>query len=124
MNTTSYANKLYSAAEKYGLITVLSQFGRGLHFRIPMPQTLWDTSIDELNLTVRSRNGLMRARATTIGEASELIMSDGGLEAIRNLGRKSISEIKTVILLKCYEQLGENARLAFWQHFVENNNIG
>lgn len=123
MNTTSQANKLLAEAEKNGLIPVLKPFGNGLRFRIPMSQKFWDSSIDNLNLTVRSRNGLMRARAATIGEAAELIMSEGGLEAVRNLGRKSISEIKTTILVESYNQLSPKARLVFWEHFVENNNI-
>lgn len=123
MNTTSHANKLYNETEKVGLIPVLRQFGNGLHVRIPMSQSFWDSSIDELNLSVRARNGLMRARAATIGEASELIMSEGGLEAVRNLGRKSIAEIKTTILAESYNRLGPKARLTFWEHFVENNNI-
>ena len=123
MNMTSQANKLLAEAEKNGLIPVFKQFGNGLRFRIPMSQSFWDSSIDNLNLTVRSRNGLMRARATTIGEASELIMSEGGLEAVRNLGRKSIAEIKTSILMESYNQLGPKARLAFWEHCVENNHL-
>ena len=123
MNTTSQANKLFAETEKVGLIPVLRQFGNGLRFRIPMSQGFWDSSIDNLNLSVRARNGLMRARAATIGETAELIMSEGGLEAVRNLGRKSVAEIKTAILVEAYQQLGSTARLAFWEHFVENNNI-
>ena len=123
MNTTSQANKLYNETEKVGLIPVLRQFGNGLRVRIPMSQSFWDSSIDELNLSVRARNGLMRARAATIGEVSELIMSEGGVEAVRNLGRKSIAEIKTTILVESYNRLGPKARLAFWEHFVENNNL-
>ena len=95
MNRTSCLNDLCAAAEKFGLIPVLSMFENGLHFRIPMTQALWDTTIDELNLTVRSRNGLMRAGTDTIGKVAELIMNDDGLSKVRNLGRKSVAEIKT-----------------------------
>ena len=123
MNTISQASNLFAEAEKNGLIPVLKRYGHGLHFRIPMSQSYWDSSIDNLNLSVRSRNGLMRARATTIGKASELIMSDGGLEAVRNLGRKSIAEIKTTIFVESYNQLGPKARLTFWEFFVEKNHL-
>lgn len=123
MNRTSYVNDLCAATEKFGLIPVLSMFGNGLHFRIPMTQALWDTSIDELNLTVRSRNGLMRAGADSIGKVAELIMNDDGLSKVRNLGRKSIAEIKTAILAEGYNQLDCTARFVFWQDFIDSNNI-
>ena len=123
MNRTSCLNNLCAASEKLGLIPVLSMFGNGLHFRIPMTQALWDTSIDELNLTVRSRNGLMRAGADSIGKVAELIMNDDGLSKVRNLGRKSIAEIKTAILAEGYNQLDCTARFVFWQDFIDSNNI-
>lgn len=121
MNATSRANELLIDASQRGLIATLKQFGNGLRFRIPIAQSFWDSSIDELNLSVRSRNGLMRARATTIGETSELIMHEGGLEAVRNLGRKSISEIKTAILVEAYNRLSPKAQQTFWEFFLENN---
>ena len=123
MNRTSCLNDLCAASEKFGLIPELSMFGNGLHFRIPMTQTLWDTTIDELNLTVRSRNGLMRAGTDTIGKVAELIMNDDGLNKVRNLGRKSVAEIKTAILAEGYKQLDSKARLVFWQDFIDRNNI-
>ena len=123
MNMTPLASKLYTEAEQGDLLSVLRPFGNNLRFRIPMTQSFWDTEIDQLTLSVRARNGLMRARATTVGGTSKLIMSEGGLEAVRNLGRKSVAEIKTAILVEAYQRLGPKARLAFWEHFVENNNI-
>lgn len=123
MNRKSYANELCAVAEKIGLVPVLSMFGNGLHFRIPMTQALWNTNIDELNLTVRSRNGLMRAGTDTIGKVAELIMNDDGLSKVRNLGRKSVAEIKTAILAEGYNQLDHTARLVFWQDFIDSNNI-
>jgi DNA-directed RNA polymerase alpha subunit len=88
-----------------------------------MTQHLWDTSIEELSLTVRSRNGLMRAGTETIGKVAELIMRDDGLNKVRNLGRKSIAEIKTALLEEGYKQLDYKARLVFWQDFIDRNNI-
>jgi DNA-directed RNA polymerase alpha subunit len=88
-----------------------------------MTQSLWDSSIDELDLTVRSRNGLMRCGADTIGKVSRLIMSDKGLTSVRNLGRKSIAEIKTALLVKGYEQLSPAEQLEFWQRFIAGNGL-
>lgn len=123
MNTASYLNDLCSAADKIGVVPVVAMFGSGLHFRIPMTQHMWNLSVDELNLSVRSRNGLMRAGTDTIGKVSELIMNEDGLSKVRNLGRKSVAEIKTALLIEGYNQLDHAARLAFWQDFVASNNI-
>ena len=52
-----------------------------------------EDSIDQLNLRNRSFNALTREGIQTVGEAIQLIESDG-LKTIRGLGRKSILEIK------------------------------
>lgn len=123
MTTTQHANKLKLAADQIGVIPVLSLFGNNLYTSVPMTQGLWDSSIDELELTVRSRNGLMRCGADTIGKVSRLIMSDKGLSSVRNLGRKSITEIKTALLVKGYEQLSSPERTEFWQRFIVGNGL-
>ena len=121
MNMRKTADEFRTAADRYGLTTVLAAFGNDLKFRVPMTQTLWDTSIDELNLSVRSYNGLRRAGADTIGKVAEIIMSDNGLFRVRNLGKKSIMAIKTSMLLKGYEQLPQHLQTEFWIHFLEHN---
>ena len=123
MMTTHHANKLKAAADQIGVIPVLTLFGNNLHTRIVMTRELWDMSIDELDLTVRARNGLMRCGANTVGKVSELIMSEHGLNSVRNLGRKSISEIKTALLAKGYEQLNAAERLEFWTQFIVSNGM-
>ena len=123
MQMMTHANKLKCAADKIGVIQVLSLFGGNLHTRIPMSHDLWNMSIDELNLTVRSRNGLMRCGANTIGKVSDLIMSEKGISSVRNLGRKSIAEIKTALLAEGYRQLNPREQIAFWQQIIINNNL-
>ena len=49
--------------------------------------------IERLDLTVRSFNALTRADIRTVGEVLQLIELDG-LQTLRNLGRKSILQIK------------------------------
>ena len=77
--------------------------------------------IDELDLTVRSLNGLKRYGAMTVRELTDVIMGDGGISQVRNLGRKSISEIKTKLLNLAYNDLNDKERLEFWYKFVELN---
>ena len=56
-----------------------------------------DKPIDELALSVRSSNGLMRANAGTFGRLWELLSRETGLRSVRNLGAKSEAEIQ-----KCF----------------------
>ena len=123
MTTNQHANKLRAAADQIGAIGVMALFGNNLHMRLPMTRELWDTSIDELDLSVRARNGLMRCGANTVGKVSQLIMSENGLNSVRNLGRKSISEIKTALLATGYKQLTPTERLNFWQEFIAGNGL-
>lgn len=115
------AMELRHAAERGGVISVLALCGPNLRVRLPMAKSLWDSDIDQLNLSVRSSNGLRRAGLDTVGKVSELAMSEKGLDAVRNLGKKSIREIKTALLVLGYEGLDSNGQLTFWQTFVERN---
>lgn len=54
-------------------------------------------SIEELGLSVRSRNCLLRSGIKTVGELLE--QSDDDLMMVRNLGRKGIEEIKSKLAI-------------------------
>lgn len=56
-----------------------------------IPPHLYQTSIDEMELSTRTHNCLKRAGITTVGQILE--MDDKDLLAIRNLGEKSLTEI-------------------------------
>ncbi len=121
MNETAYA--LYESADKLGLLFVLKAFGTDIQVRVPLSNNFCNQSIDMLNLSVRSCNGLKRYGATTIGDVFDIIMSEAGLAKIRNLGRKSISEIKTSMLVFGYDELNDREKLDFWHHFVRMNGL-
>lgn len=121
MNETAYA--LYEGAEQLGLLTVLSAFGDNIRVHVPMSELFCGRSIEELGLSVRSRNGLMRSGATTIGAVFEIIMSEEGLGNVRNLGKKSVGEIKTAMLVCGYAELNERERIAFWQDILNENEL-
>jgi len=57
-------------------------------------ETIFSTLIEELNLTVRSYNCLMRAGVGTLGDVAQKSMTE--LKGIRNLGRRSLEEIVSV----------------------------
>ena len=58
-----------------------------------------------MNLTVRSSNGLKRAKIHALGKLRETLDIENGLSNIRNIGTKSIKEIKQQFFETCYEKL-------------------
>ena len=117
----NYVSSLVESAEKIGLVSTLAAFGNGIKVNIPLSQKLCDRSIDDMDLSVRASNGLKRSGAMTIRELTDTIMSEKGLETVRNLGKKSISEIKTKLLYLAYIDLNDNEKIAFWKKFIELN---
>lgn len=116
-----YVFTLFESAQAFGPIFTLTPFGNDIKVSIPLTRTFCDRSVDELDLSVRSLNGLKRCGAMTVRELTDIIMSDGGISKVRNLGKKSISEIKTKLLALAYNDLDDKERLAFWHKFVELN---
>lgn len=115
--------ELRTAADRSNVTAALGRIGTEAKVEIPIGKDFLNTPIDELNLTVRARNGLMRARLDTVGKLADAIMSEPGLECIRNLGKKSISEIKTVLLTEAYARLGDSRRDTFWEKIKELNGV-
>ena len=118
---SNYVMTLFESAEKIGLIPTLAPFGNDIKIRIPLSQKFCDRSIDDMELSVRSSNGLKRSGAMTVRELTDTIMSEKGLDTVRNLGRKSISEIKTKLLYLAYNDLTDKEKQAFWNEFIELN---
>ncbi|MCS6802361.1 MAG: DNA-directed RNA polymerase subunit alpha [Chloroflexota bacterium] len=69
-----------------------------------LPPQLYDTPIDELDLSVRTYNALKRAQITKIGQVVE--MSDDDLMAVRNFGRKSLDELRQKLAQRGFIPLG------------------
>ncbi len=61
-----------------------------------IPQSVYETPLEELDLSVRSYNCLKRAGISKVGEVLErLRTNEQDLLNIRNFGRKSLQELKT-----------------------------
>ena len=108
--------------EKYcGITATLYLFyGTNIRMKIAYSRKTCETSIDEMQLSVRAWNALKRAGINTIGELIDVIQDDG-LMKIRNLGRKSMIEIKTKILETGFRDLTENERIQFFKYVIDNN---
>lgn len=115
------ALELKKSADEKGFFEVFKSLGNDIRVRIPVSNSFCEQSIDELDLSVRSRNCLMRVGATTVDKVINLIMSGSGLLNIRNLGKKSISEIKIAVFASAYGSLEKEEKLAFWHSFLEEN---
>ncbi len=75
----------------------LTKISRGVMDRKPLvglsiPAEQYNIPIDDLNLSVRTRNCLKRANITRVGEVLE--MSEEDLLTIRNFGQKSLQELQ------------------------------
>ena len=115
------AMTLFESTEKIGIISTLAPFGNDIKISIPLSQKFCDKSIDDMDLSVRASNGLKRSGAMTVRELTDTIMSEKGLDTVRNLGKKSISEIKTKLLFLAYNELSDKEKQDFWNKFIEIN---
>ena len=118
VNVTDRAIALREQADKIGIIGMLQKLG--VHKAIvPYSNRLAELSIDEMNLTVRSSNGLKRANIHTFSQLYERMQMENGLINIRNIGQKSLKEIKQLFFLECYARLLPYERAKHWQDVLD-----
>jgi DNA-directed RNA polymerase subunit alpha len=67
----------------------------------PIPNEVYDTPIEQLDLSVRVFNSLKRTGITKVGEMLEMLdRGDETMLAIRNFGEKSLEELKSQLRVK------------------------
>ena len=121
-NVTDRAILLRDQADKMGILPVLQQLG--VHdVTVPYSARLANLSIDEMNLTVRSSNGLKRANIHTFETLKEILAVENGLLNIRNTGLKSIKEIKHAFFEECYMRLLPYEKAQYWQELLDKYSI-
>lgn len=87
---------------------------------VPYSTRLAELSIDEMNLTVRSSNGLKRANIHTFSNLKDVLGTENGLSHIRNIGTKSIKEIKQFFFEECYTRLLPYEKAQYWQEVLDS----
>ena len=118
-NVSDRAIALRDQADRIGILATLHQLG--IHEAlVPYCGRLADLSIDEMNLTVRSSNGLKRADIHTFGHLKERLEIENGLINIRNIGQKSFKEIKQLFFEECYQRLLPYEKAHYWQEVLDN----
>ena len=121
MNENAIVEELYGAIEDHGLMnTLCTLFGKGCKIELGFTQKLCDTEVKDLDLSVRSYNALMRAGCHTVGQAITAI-NENKLMSVRNLGIKSVAEIRRFILEYGYMQASERRKKEFLHNLVKLN---
>lgn len=122
-NKIELATALCQASNEIGLVeTMHTTFGNNIKVSIPFSKLSTSTSIDELDFSVRASNCLHRAGQKTIGDVIDVINNEE-LARYRNIGKKTVSEIKTKLLVYGYYRLNEVERRNFWYDVLEKNNV-
>lgn len=123
MRKEEVVNELLRSANENGLIeTLCGVFGKKVRVVIPFSTVACDTSIDDIEFSPRAEHSLKRAGVFTAGGVIDLIENDD-LLCIRNLGKKTQSEIKTRILVFGYNRLTEREKRIFFADVVDKNYI-
>ena len=104
-NVTQEAVKLREQATKQGVYPLLQRLFPGGEIEVPFRTRMGKMGTEEMSLSVRSSNCLMRAGANTLERLFALMSSPQGLRSVRNLGAKSEKEIRQVFFTTCYMQL-------------------
>ena len=119
LDVTDRAIALREQADRIGILAALHNLG--FHEAlVPYSPRLSDVSIDEMNLTVRSSNGLKRANAGTFGKLRDLLAIENGIMSVRNLGQKSAKEIKQHFFEECYSRLLPYEKARYWQEVIDS----
>ena len=121
MNKADVVNTLIQSTESIGLIhTIYSIFGKSVKVRIPFGEKTLDSSVDEIDFSVRSSNCLKRTGIMQVRDIVEAI-EDERLLKVRNLGKTSYSEIQTKLLALGYSKLSAIEKKQFFFDLLDRN---
>ena len=118
-HVTQEAVRLRDEASGEDLLLFLQERFPGMEVVIPYKPRMREISIDEMLLSVRSSNGLKRARALSFGRLWNILNMENGLRAVRNLGQKSEKEILQTFISACYSLLTPGEKAVFWQTILD-----
>ena len=120
VNVTDRAIALRDQADKIGIIETLQKLG--VHeATVPYSTRFAELGINEMNLTVRSSNGLKRANIHTFSQLHDRMQAENGLISIRNIGQKSLKEIKQLFFVECYARLFPYEKAHYWQELLDKH---
>ncbi len=121
MVITKEAMEYRDISQHQDVYLMLQLYCPGRRVGLPYRKRMAELPIDDMNLSVRSSNALMRANVKTFGKVMDILLMEDGLKKIRNLGIKSEREIIHSFFSACYYQLSPTEQAAFWQKVIEND---
>ena len=119
VNVSDEAIRLRDEAAKQNVYSLLQELMPGRNTDVPYRSRFDDLPIEEMNLSVRSSNALMRSSIRTFGRLKEVLQMEDGLRKIRNLGLKSEREIIRSFFSACYDHLSPAEQAVFWQKVID-----
>lgn len=121
MTRCELAQKLAERTNECGLIYAIHELiGNGVNVEIGFTASDCAMTIDEINFSVRSMNALRRAGIFTIGDLIKALSGDE-LIKVRNLGKKSLNEIKTKMLSHGFDHLSSYDKQIFFEDLASRN---
>ena len=118
-NVSQLALTLRDVANSKGVFATVAENFKRTDPVIPNLCRMAQLSIEELSLSVRASNGLMRAGMNTFGKLAVGLEQEGGLFKIRNLGVKSEKEIRRAYIEECYQRMLPYEKAEYWQAFLD-----
>ena len=118
VKVTERAIALREQADKNGVLETLRKIGV-YEATVPYCTRLAELGIDEMNLTVRSSNGLKRANIHTFSQLYDRMQIENGLISIRNIGQKSLKEIEQLFFVECYARLLPYEKAQYFQEILD-----
>ena len=121
MNTALNVEKLYSLINEKGLIqAIASEFGSSVKVKIFFPNSVCSQPIENLDFSVRGYNCLKRNNIHCVEDLISKI-ENGDIKDFRNLGKKTVSEIKTKLLNFVYHSLSKERQMEFLSALIKDN---
>lgn len=102
-------------------VNLHEKHGSMLRFPIYLNRQMAETTIESLDLSIRSYNSLKRAGYSTVGDLAEAVAGGKNLKTIRNCGAKSAREIMEKLFLYQYNSLKPDKRDSYLAEVVLMN---
>lgn len=123
MDRTALIEEIYQFICENGLCAgIVKYFGTSGKVQMNFAESKYASNIEELELSVRSYNGLKRVGMDTIEQVMTAI-NNGTLSSVRNLGNKSCREIRMKMLEYGFASLTEYGKKQFIKNLIDINPI-
>lgn len=114
-------DQMLEAVDEAGFVSVLTGMGAVPAVKLPMSKNFLDQDISVIDLSQRAWTGCMRNGINTIGQLVKKLREKNAFQDTKNMGKKSIAEVKLKLTMLAYNELTQEERLEFWRYFLANS---